>query len=161
MFKFSLQVQNGDIVDIRLIDFQLSCISSVVTDLCYLLYAGTKKEIFNKLPYYLKIYHNKFSDTLKSFNLDASEIFTIDDLEREWKEHSAYGLILSQLVWPSKLSKVYETRSLVELEEMDEKVYSADENEAKALSEKYQLDVEQLMQISLDLVQHFYDNDSL
>lgn len=147
-------------MDVRFFDFQLCRNGSVVSDLSYLLYSGVTKEIFGKLDYYLKIYHDSFSDTLRSFDLDPSKIFSFQDLKKEWKDHSAFGFIMSQVIWRGKLSQSFEKRNLVELDEKNDNVENS--NDTNILyAEKYKMDTKKLKEICLDLVQHFYENDFL
>lgn len=91
-------------MDVKLVDFQLCRKGSVVNDLAYFVYSGVKKDILDNLDYYLKIYHDSFSTTLSSYNLDPASIFTFEDLKSEFKEYFVFGFIMSQLIWPIKLS---------------------------------------------------------
>lgn len=61
-----------------------------------------------KFDYYLKIYHDIFSETLKNFNLDPATIFTFEDLKKEWKNYCANGIIIGQMIC---IRNKYETGS--------------------------------------------------
>lgn len=151
---------DGIPLDVRFIDFQLCRVGSVAIDLSFLIYAGTTKEIYGNLDHYLKIYYQSFCDTLRSYNLIPSEIFTFEDLKKEWKDHCKFGFILSQLLWRNKLSKTYERKNLVELEETME--FSG--NEEKVIEEmmiNYQIDRNRVRDIFVDLAHHMYENDYL
>lgn len=139
---------------VKLIDFQICRSGSVVSDLSYLLYSAVTKNILDDLDHFLKIYHDSFSDTLRSYNLDPSAIFTFADLKAEWKNHFAYGYIISQVLWANKLMKAYDKRNFVELEENGIFEWNNDEQSP----EKYELDVEKLDKILMDLTLHVNEN---
>lgn len=151
---------NGTPVDLVLLDFQLCRSGSVVSDLSYLLYSGVKKEIFGNLDYYLKIYYDSFSNTLRHFNLNPSLIFTFEDLKQEWKDHCAYGFIMAQLLLGNKFSKQYEKRNFVDLTEGGEFLNFTQDGQTQ-LMERYQTDVEKLNGILKDMAQHLYESDYL
>lgn len=156
VFLFNLQ-GSGNPVHVKLLDFQLCRSGSVVSDLSYLLYSGVTKDIHDNLDHYLKIYHDSFSDTLRSYKLDPSKIFTFEDLKKEWKEHCTYGFLLATLLWGNKLSKSYEKRNLVEMEENNEFEKLKDKN----FIETYEVDTVRLNTIFVDLVKHLNKNDWL
>lgn len=146
-------------MDIRIIDFQLCRYGSVVSDLAYLLYSGGTKEIFRQFDYYLRMYHDSFSSTLRDFGLDASKIFTFDDLKNEWRDNCAFGFAFSQMMWFSKLAKSYEKRNLLAVSEVKTLggVYDVD----KEIAAKYDIDTSRLKEILVALAEHLYDNDYL
>lgn len=144
----------GKPVDVKLLDFQACRSGTVVSDLAYLIYSGATKEVYGNLDHFLKIYHDSFADTLRSYNLDTSKIFTLDDLKSEWKDHCAIGFLLSALLWGNKLSKCYEKRNFFELEQSGTLAVETG-------IDTYETDVDKLHTIFVDLVEHMNENNWL
>lgn len=85
-------------------------------------------------------------------------------MRKEWKEHCAFGFVLSQLIWRTKLAKIFEKRKLVEVEETEAEIVQDEEinlSKVKEHAEKCQIDNAQLLEVLDDLVQHMYENDYL
>lgn len=144
--------EDGKFEDLRFVDFQLSRVGSVAHDLGYLFFSGVKKEIFDNFEDYLKIYHNSFSNTLRSYDLDPVEIFTFEDLKNEFKKYYLYGFVLGLIIWPNKLSDSYQTKSAVELSE-----------ESKSPPSIYidALKNNDIKEICLNIVKFLYSSDLL
>lgn len=93
---------NGQLEDIRLIDFQLINSGSPVHDLSYFFYSGAQS--FSNFQKYIKIYHSALTDTLAEFDLDVEEVYSFETLNQEWIKHCKFGLFLALIVWKMKLS---------------------------------------------------------
>lgn len=138
--------KDGNPLDVKLLDFQVSKRASVVCDLAYFFYSGVSKDILDNLDYYLKIYHDSFANTLRSFNLDPATIFTFEDLKEEFTEYYSYGFILGQLALQLKLNT---GKNLSEaIKETD-----AQELERNGLVKPYG--------ICVDIVKHLYERKLL
>lgn len=145
-------------LDMKIIDFQLCRISSVVSDLSYLIYSGASKAILGNLEYYLKIYHKTFSNTLRKFNLEPEKIFTFENLKEEWKAHCKFGFIFGQVTWRSKLQNNYEKRNLSELNEEKIEILG-DANQL--FNHKYKDEFSEIKEVCLGIIEHLHNNDYL
>lgn len=64
------------------------------------------------------------------------------------------------MLWRNKLSRTYETKNLVELEETMK--FSGNVGIViEAIMEKYQMDRDRVREIFVDLTQHVYENEYL
>ncbi|XP_050298073.1 uncharacterized protein LOC126737286 isoform X2 [Anthonomus grandis grandis] len=100
LFKYS---DNGQVEDIKLIDFQLARDGSPIHDLAYFFYSGAAKEDLYRIDEYLKIYHETFSNILKALGEDPEELFPFEALLNEWKENALLGVFLGIYLWQVKL----------------------------------------------------------
>ncbi|XP_066145024.1 uncharacterized protein [Euwallacea fornicatus] len=100
MFKYS---ESGKLIDMKLIDFQLSQVSSPIHDLSYFFYSGASKEDMDILEDYLKIYHKTFSKVIEHYGEKVDEIMSYSTLLSEWKENALLGVFLGLYLWQIKL----------------------------------------------------------
>ncbi|XP_057665831.1 uncharacterized protein LOC130899708 [Diorhabda carinulata] len=136
----------GKLEDMKMIDFQISNVGSVVHDLSYCLYAGGSKEIFDNFNHYLKIYHESLSDTCLKFS--CPNFISLDELKEEWKNYGRCGFILGIILIDIKLS---ENVSLDDMAKMnDEGVQNFSQDDAQTIKRKL-----------LELVNHMFENDFL
>ncbi|CAH1170176.1 unnamed protein product [Phaedon cochleariae] len=112
MFKYN---DNDDIEDIRFIDFQLTRVGTVVYDLSYCIYASCSGETIDNLDYYLKIYHQSLSESLKGYDLDPELIYSYENFKDEWKQYSKFGLIMGLLANSGKHRDLDSVPELTEL----------------------------------------------
>ncbi|KAG5896760.1 hypothetical protein JTB14_031739 [Gonioctena quinquepunctata] len=93
-FLFKYQGTNkGSPSKVAIIDWQISMLASPVIDLSYFLYAccsGTELNSFEEL---LRFYYNSFSTQLTKLGSNPEELFSYDDLKRQWKKYSIVGLV--------------------------------------------------------------------
>ncbi|KAG5889701.1 hypothetical protein JTB14_029731 [Gonioctena quinquepunctata] len=101
MFKYS---ETKEIIDIRLLDFQITSAATPVYDLSYLFYCGSSTEDLKNYDNYLKIYHESLSESLKQYGCDSDKLYPIEILKQEWKQYSKFGFMMAILVWMGKLA---------------------------------------------------------
>lgn len=145
--------------DVRLVDFQMCLSGSVVLDLSYLFYSGGTKEILDNLEHYLEIYYDSFSDTLRSFKLDPSKIFSFKNLKEEWKDHCAFGFIMGQMVWRNKLAQY--TESVIAINDNKKFDDKGNTSRLQKIMDTFQIDEGKLREVVVDIVQHLHENDYL
>ncbi|XP_050298807.1 uncharacterized protein LOC126737798 [Anthonomus grandis grandis] len=109
LFKY---LDNGEVEDIKLIDFQLARDGSPIHDLAYFFYSGAAKEDLYRIDGYLKIYHESFSRVLKSLGETPDELFPFEALLNEWKENAMLGVFLGIHLWQVKLLPKEEYQAL-------------------------------------------------
>lgn len=83
--------------DFRMLDFQISSVTSPVTDLSYFFYVCAPKEDLKRLDHYLKIYHGSLTSYMKKMGCDTS-FFTFEDLREEWRKFGISGFLAATLV---------------------------------------------------------------
>ncbi|XP_028130549.1 uncharacterized protein LOC114326388 [Diabrotica virgifera virgifera] len=140
--------ENSKLEDLKLIDFQMSNVSTVVNDLSYCLYAGGTKEIFDDLDRYLRIYHESLVDTCSRF--DCKDFISFENLKTEWKEYSKFGFILGLSLIRTKLSEDMDQEEMAQMSKTEE-------DQEKVPNENS----EKIKQKCLELVLHMYENGFL
>lgn len=100
MFKYN---EDGKPVDIRLVDLQLSHVSSPANDLLYFIYTSLSDDVFeNYETLLLHEYHRTLIQTLDLFSIKGPSFKEIlCDLDK----HSAYALFGALSVWPVARAK--------------------------------------------------------
>ncbi|XP_072378789.1 uncharacterized protein [Diabrotica undecimpunctata] len=145
LFKYE---DSSKLEDLKLIDFQMSNVSTVVNDLSYCLYAGGTKEIFDDFDRYLRIYHDSLADTCSRF--DCKDFISFENLKTEWKEYSKFGFILGLSLIRSKLSEDMDQEEMAQMS-------NTNDDQEKVPNENS----EKIKQKCLELVLHMYENDFL
>ncbi|KAG5896182.1 hypothetical protein JTB14_016957 [Gonioctena quinquepunctata] len=90
-------------IDIRLIDFQITNLSTPVFDLSYCLYSGGSREIFDELDYYLAVYRKSLAETLVKLKCHPELEYSLDMIKEEWRKHCRFGFIMGLLILKGKL----------------------------------------------------------
>ncbi|KAJ8957802.1 hypothetical protein NQ314_006477 [Rhamnusium bicolor] len=150
MFKYD---ESGKLSDMRFLDFQLSKAGNPVSDLAYCFYSGGSKEMLAQLDYYLKVYHNSLSETIREFNLNAEEIYPFKVLKNDWKQHCQLGFTMAIMIWRMKLTYESDLMDLTDFNEDIEDfhdVYNATKYDETTFKE-----------ITRNLILHMYENDLL
>lgn len=94
---------NGDVEDVKLVDFQMARETTPVHDLSYFFYSSASKTDLDQLEQYLTVYHTTLTGILKSLGLNSTEIFPYHALVDDWKRHALLGVILSIFILQMKL----------------------------------------------------------
>lgn len=142
--------ENGKVQQVKFIDFQQICSGSPVLDLSYSLYAGGTKEIFDNLDFYLRIYHDTLSDTLKQFDIDVNKIYSFENLQEEWRKFCKFGFVMASIIWRVKFKD--DETPLKYIENVDPNEILDPIPIRKDKEEDYK-------RIIRDLVTHMYEND--
>ncbi|XP_014366109.2 uncharacterized protein LOC106716940 [Papilio machaon] len=94
--NFLYKYNNNNIINTKIIDFQLSRYASPVLDLSYFIYNSTSQDL--RLKYYddLLIYYYKVLATqIKNMGSDPDRIYSWDKFMNEVKRYSFFGLVAS------------------------------------------------------------------
>lgn len=82
----------------RILDFQISTLSSPVIDLSYFIYAVSSSDQLEHFDALLQTYHQSLSHYLLQMNCDPQHIFSYMDLLDHWNKYSAYGAMINPLI---------------------------------------------------------------
>ncbi|XP_018566834.1 uncharacterized protein LOC108907578 [Anoplophora glabripennis] len=149
MFKYS---EDRKLIDIRFFDFQLTREGSPCCDLSYCFYSGASGKLLNDLDYFLQIYHDSLSETLKAFGCDPQKLYPFQELKNGWKRYSKVGVTMGLLIWKIKYTS---DESLPDLNDVN---MSSKEKE-QMLYNCYDKDA--FKKICRDLILHLNKNDYL
>lgn len=122
MFKYD---RDGNIVDFRLVDFQVCRYASPVPDLLYFLFSSANQEVREKrMDEVLAVYLETLNSTLES--LDCEERLTKEQLDAEVKRCQCYVFVIVYSILGVALS---DPDDLINLDEMtEENLKSEDKN---------------------------------
>ncbi|CAH0550368.1 unnamed protein product [Brassicogethes aeneus] len=118
MFKFNKQ---RELIDLKMLDWQLLKVGSTVHDLSHCLYSGGSKDTFDRLDDLLQVYYKSFSDVLKKAGLNSEEVYPYSLLKEEWKTYCTYGWILGLTIIRMKLTNQEDKVDLIEMSSSDNK----------------------------------------
>lgn len=150
-FLSERQLQEArQVTDIRFLDFQMSKEGSPCCDLSYCLYSGASKEILKDLNYYLQLYHDSLSETLRQFGCDSRLLYPLQELKNDWKRFCKLGFTLALMLWKLKLTHDGEFKDLEDFVKLSEEEFN---------SSAY--DEETYKKVTRDLILHLYENDYL
>ncbi|PSN29630.1 hypothetical protein C0J52_28343 [Blattella germanica] len=86
--------QTGRVLDVKLLDFQFSTISSPAFDLQYFFATSCADDVrYDHREELLELYHAELVETLKAAELDPDQ-YTLQDLKEDFAEKDIYGLIV-------------------------------------------------------------------
>lgn len=95
----------GDIVDLKLLDWQLVKLGTPVQDLSYCLYSGASLDTFERLDDLLRVYYDKFSAVLQQCGENPEEVYPFTILKEEWKEYCKFGWSAALMIIKAKTTK--------------------------------------------------------
>ncbi|KAJ8963395.1 hypothetical protein NQ318_018873 [Aromia moschata] len=148
MFKYD---ECNKLIDLRLLDFQFSNVGTPVNDLSYCLYSGGTKEIFDDLDHYLKLYHESLMKTIKEFGLGSENVFSFEELKKDWKEYCKMGLVMGLMAWLVKTTYESNIMDLTDIKDTDDDVPKE--------RNKNTFDEVTFKRRSRDIFVHLFEND--
>lgn len=92
-----LHDDDGRLIDLKMVDYQIIRYTSVSTDILYLIYSSVQTSLieknFNSL---IKIYHNEFLNELRRLHVDEKILAELgmEWLETELRAYAFYGLLV-------------------------------------------------------------------
>jgi len=99
--------EEGEPVEVCLLDMQINRYSSVATDLRYFLLTSFNGDVRNShLSEFLSAYYSQFSECMQAAKLKAP--FTEEELLKEYKAKSTFGLLMCLMVIPAVLAETSE-----------------------------------------------------
>lgn len=85
-------------MELRLIDFQATNLTSPMWDISYFFYtSASSEENLAKLDSYLEIYYDALSSTIKELGSDPETMYPKYLMEEHWKVFSRFSLIMAIL----------------------------------------------------------------
>ncbi|XP_049820154.1 uncharacterized protein LOC126264815 [Aethina tumida] len=103
MFKYDTK---NNVVDLKLLDWQLIKPGSPVHDLSYCLYSGASLDTYERLDDLLKLYYKHFSAILRQCGENPEEVYHFSTLKEEWKEYCRFGMVMSLIKTTEQKDKV-------------------------------------------------------
>ncbi|XP_066259727.1 uncharacterized protein [Euwallacea similis] len=91
---FKSSNDEGEELQVKLIDFHLVYVSTPVHDLSYFFYSGASKKDMEKIDQYLELYYDTFSSFVKELGADPQEIYPYRALKEDWKRYSLLGIFM-------------------------------------------------------------------
>ncbi|XP_018566836.1 uncharacterized protein LOC108907580 [Anoplophora glabripennis] len=122
MFKYD---DSKKVTDVRFFDLQFAKDGSPCCDLSYCIYAGAPKDVLKNLDYYLQVYHDSLSETLKQFGCNSEDVYPLQTLKKDWKRFCKIGIIFGTMV--RKMKFTYELSDFTDVgNDEPEKVFQTD-----------------------------------
>ncbi|KAJ8970414.1 hypothetical protein NQ317_006545 [Molorchus minor] len=148
MFKYD---ESNRVTDIRLLDFQFSCVGTPVYDLSFFMYSSATKSMWNELDCYLRLYHDSLSKTLENFGCNSRDCYPFEQLQEDWKEYCTTGVSLAFNTLKMKNTPDDDVKDLRESFEAG--------NEILVHEFVRSTSYEPFKKIIRDLIFHIYEND--
>ncbi|XP_072379900.1 uncharacterized protein [Diabrotica undecimpunctata] len=104
---------------LRIIDWQISSVTSPAYDVSYFFLVNSPKEVLNDYKTYMKLYHDTLSTQLQNFGCDPQKIFSYSMLEDHLKTLFPFGLYMSFMIVKVMVSESDEAPDLAEISEKD------------------------------------------
>ncbi|CAG9824034.1 unnamed protein product [Phaedon cochleariae] len=95
MFQYENQLDTTSPSTVRIIDWQLSKISSPAMDLVHFFLVHSSKEVLHDYENYLKLYHETLSKNLKEFSCDPETVFPYSTLLEHWNKVVKMGIYMA------------------------------------------------------------------
>ncbi|XP_062537181.1 uncharacterized protein LOC134205682 isoform X2 [Armigeres subalbatus] len=114
--------ENGNPVDIRLLDWQISRYASPVLDLMYFIFTASTKAFRDKhYKTLLDIYHQSLSSFLIRLGSDPEKLFPRTALDEQLQKFGRFGLLMAVMLLPIITTK---SEDVPDMDEMAEKMES-------------------------------------
>ncbi|RZB38642.1 EcKinase, DUF1679, and/or APH domain containing protein, partial [Asbolus verrucosus] len=84
--------------NVAFLDWQGSRFASPIADLSYFLFTCISQEDLENLNDILKNYYKSFSHHLERLGSDPDRLYSFDQLLKDWKNYSKYGVMMASLV---------------------------------------------------------------
>lgn len=148
-------------VNVCLVDWQLSRYSSPAPDLLYHIFSSTRKQLRDQnYADLLHFYYLVFIDTVRKLGSDPDALFRFSDLENELKASGKYILIMGTLVIQYALAQANDIRSI---DEYSEQLASNNNSTAttllKNICEENDLRIAAINDLVGDIIEYGYDCD--
>lgn len=92
-----LHDNDGKIIDLKLVDYQICRHTSLATDIHYFIYSSVQSSLIKKsYESLIRIYHTEFLKELRRSNVDEQILAELDKewLEKELRTYSLYGVLI-------------------------------------------------------------------
>ncbi|KAK3873154.1 hypothetical protein Pcinc_021792 [Petrolisthes cinctipes] len=129
LFRYN---DDGEPVEVMLLDLQINRLSSPVTDLIYLMYTSLNGEVrIPNLNTFLDTYYDTFNTVMETAGMDM--IFTRSELLKEFWSMNGLGAIYAMIVVPFMLLEPEDTPDFNKAENMEEILLEVKEKTLEAI----------------------------
>lgn len=161
MFPF-LYLQTHEVMNVCLVDWQLSRYSSPAPDVLYQIFSSTRKPLRDRNYFELiRCYHMELSDTVTKLGSDPEKLFSFSDFENELKAFGKFILVMGTLVVQYVLAQPNDMR---DIDEYCEQLASSNNNTSpsllKSICEENDQRVAAINELVSDVIAYGYDCSS-
>ncbi|KAJ3638543.1 hypothetical protein MTP99_001898 [Tenebrio molitor] len=124
MFKYANN-NKTKLSDVCFLDFQLSRLASPVYDLSYFLFTCLSEDDIPNFDEIVIVYYESLSEFLRKLGSDPDKMFPFEELQKQWKRFSLFGLTMLSSVIKVCLSDKDEVNDLAEVAESGRQITDA------------------------------------
>nr|XP_045586390.1 uncharacterized protein LOC123748243 [Procambarus clarkii] len=150
LFRYS---EDGDPVEVMLLDLQVNRVASPATDLNFFLYTSLHGDI-RKANWrdFLSSYYDTFQDVMEAGGIDMP--FTLEELHQEVRDKMDYGLLFGPMSVTIQLGKAEDSPDIINMKEEDfPKMFEKGRQNTIRMMEKNQIFRSRFLAIFVDLIQ--------
>ncbi|KAG5671600.1 hypothetical protein PVAND_001793 [Polypedilum vanderplanki] len=134
MYKYD---ENGEAVDIRLLDFQILRYATPVCDLMYYIFGCTRKSLRDKYyQEFIDVYYEELSSFIIRLGSDPKKVYPREIFDEQLKKFGKFGLAMAMILLPIFTSDVDDVPDLDDLAEKLQELQST-ENGHKEFDEGF------------------------
>jgi thiamine kinase-like enzyme len=134
MFKYANN-NKTKLLDVCFLDFQLSRLASPVYDLSYFLFTCLSEDDIPNFDEIVNVYYESLSEFLRKLGSDPDKMFPFEELQKQWKRFSLFGLTMLSSVIKVCLSDKDEVNDLAEVAESGRQITDAFTKAVKSTEE--------------------------
>jgi thiamine kinase-like enzyme len=124
MFKYANN-NKTKLLDVCFLDFQLSRLASPVYDLSYFLFTCLSEDDIPNFDEIVNVYYESLSEFLRKLGSDPDKMFPFEELQKQWKRFSLFGLTMLPAIIKICLSDSDEVNDLAEVAESGRQITDA------------------------------------
>jgi thiamine kinase-like enzyme len=134
MFKYA-DNNKTKLSNVCFLDFQLSRLASPVYDLSYFLFTCLSEDDIPNFDEIVIVYYESLSEFLRKLGSDPDKMFPFEELQKQWKRFSLFGLTMLSSVIKVCLSDKDEVNDLAEVAESGRQITDAFTKAVKSTEE--------------------------
>jgi thiamine kinase-like enzyme len=134
MFKYE-DNNKTKLSDVCFLDFQLSRLASPVYDLSYFLFTCLSEDDIPNFDEIVNVYYESLSEFLRKLGSDPDKMFPFEELQKQWKRFSLFGLTMLPAIIKICLSDSDEVNDLAEVAESGRQITDAFTKAVKSTEE--------------------------
>jgi thiamine kinase-like enzyme len=134
MFKYANN-NKTKLSDVCFLDFQLSRLASPVYDLSYFLFTCLSEDDIPNFDEIVNVYYESLSEFLRKLGSDPDKMFPFEELQKQWKRFSLFGLTMLPAIIKVCLSDKDEVNDLAEVAESGRQITDAFTKAVKSTEE--------------------------
>ncbi|XP_068896135.1 uncharacterized protein [Tenebrio molitor] len=134
MFKYA-DSNKTKLSDVCFLDFQISRLASPVYDLSYFLFTCLSEDDIPNFDEIVNVYYESLSEFLRKLGSDPDKMFPFEELQKQWKRFSLFGLTMLPAIIKICLSDSDEVNDLAEVAESGRQITDAFTKAVKSTEE--------------------------